>query len=175
MRILGIDPGYAIVGYGVVEAKNGLYRPVEYGAVTTRAGDGFALRLTEIYEGMAELLALHRPQAAAVEKLYFTNNKTTGIGVAEARGVILLALAQANVPLYEYTPMQVKQAVTGYGKALKPQVQEMTRRLLKLPEVPKPDDTADALALAICHGQAAGAALRRGLLERSTEPGNVIS
>ncbi len=170
MRILGIDPGYAIVGYGVVEAKSGLYRPVEYGAITTPAGADFSLRLKEIFEGMTELLALHKPQSAAVEKLYFTNNKTTGIGVAEARGVILLALAQAGVPLYEYTPMQVKQAVTGYGKALKPQVQEMTRRLLKLPEIPKPDDTADALALAICHGQAAGSALRRGMLEKSRRP-----
>ncbi len=170
MRILGIDPGYAIVGYGVVEAKSGLYRPVEYGAVTTRAGDDFSARLREIYDGMTELLAVHKPMAAAVEKLYFTNNKTTGIGVAEARGVILLALAQAGVPLFEYTPMQVKQAVTGYGKALKPQVQEMTRRLLHLREIPKPDDTADALALAICHGQAAGSPLRQSLLERSRDP-----
>lgn len=174
MRILGIDPGYAIVGYGVVEAENGRYQALEYGAVTTRAGDDFALRLKEIYEGMTELLNVHRPRAAAVEKLYFTNNKTTGIGVAEARGVILLALAQAGVPLFEYTPMQVKQAVTGYGKALKPQVQEMTRRLLRLPAVPKPDDTADALALAICHGQAAGSSLRRELLERARKPEQVI-
>ena len=109
-----------------------------------------------------------------MEKLYFSNNKTTGIGVAEARGVILLSLAQAGVPLYEYTPMQVKQAVTGYGKALKPQVQEMTRRLLRLREIPKPDDTADALALAVCHGQAAGSILRRELLERARDPGRVI-
>ena len=174
MRILGIDPGYAIVGYGVIEAKNGLYRPVEYGAVTTRAGDDFGLRLTEIYEGMTELLALHKPQAASVEKLYFSANKTTGIGVAEARGVILLSLAQAGVPLYEYTPMQVKQAVTGYGKALKPQMQEVTRKLLCLREVPKPDDTADALAMAICHAYAAGSALRRGLLEKARKPGKVI-
>ena len=174
MRILGIDPGYAIVGYGVVEAKGGLYLPVEYGAVTTKAGEDFGLRLKEIYEGMTELLETHKPQAAAVEKLYFSNNKTTGIGVAEARGVILLALSQAGVPLFEYTPMQVKQAVTGYGKALKPQVQEMTRRLLKLESVPKPDDTADALALAICHGQAAGSALRRNMLEKARNPGKVI-
>ena len=115
---------------------------------------------------MTELLGTFRPQAAAVEKLFFINNKTTGIGVAEARGVILLALAQAGVPLFEYTPMQVKQAVTGYGKAQKHQVQEMTRRLLGLPEIPRPDDAADALAMAICHGQAAGSPLRRGLLDR---------
>ena len=130
MRILGIDPGYAIVGYGVIEAKNGAYRPLEYGAVTTPAGADFGERLREIYDGMCQLLDTLQPQAASVEKLYFTNNKTTGIGVAEARGVLLLALAQRGVPLYEYTPPQVKQAVTGYGKALKPQVQEMTRRLL---------------------------------------------
>lgn len=153
LRILGIDPGYAIVGYGVVEVQGGRYRPVEYGAVTTQPGNDFGLRLKEIYEGMAQLLRQHQPQAAAVEKLYFTNNKTTGIGVAEARGVLLLALSQAGVPLFEYTPMQVKQAVTGYGKAVKKQVQEMTRMLLNLPAVPKPDDTADALAMAItfCH------------------------
>ena len=174
MRILGIDPGYAIVGYGVVDAVSGRYRPVEYGAVTTQAGEDFPARLREIYEGMTQLIAQHRPQAAAVEKLYFTNNKTTGIGVAEARGVILLALAQAEVPLYEYTPMQVKQAVTGYGKALKPQVQEMTRKLLNLPAVPKPDDTADALALAIAHGQSAGSDLRRRLLENARDPSKVI-
>lgn len=174
MRILGIDPGYAITGYGFIEANRGQYRPIEYGAVTTRAGDDFSLRLKELYEGMGQLLEQFRPQAAAVEKLYFTNNKTTGIGVAEARGVILLALAQAQVPLYEYTPMQVKQAVTGYGKALKPQVQEMTRRLLLLDSIPKPDDAADALALAICHGQAAGSLLRQGMLERNRDPGRVI-
>ena len=124
---------------------------------------------------MQELLNRLKPEAAAVEKLYFSNNKTTGIGVAEARGVILLALSQAGVPLFEYTPMQVKQAVTGYGKALKPQMQEMTRKLLRLRQVPKPDDTADALALAICHGQAAGSTLpgtfpRRRSSRRRVEP-----
>lgn len=174
MRILGIDPGYAIVGYGVIQAAGGSYRPVEYGAITTPAGADFGQRLLEIYQGMEELLRRLCPEAAAVEKLYFSNNKTTGIGVAEARGVILLSLAQHGVPLYEYTPMQVKQAVTGYGKALKPQVQEMTRRLLHLPKVPKPDDTADALALAICHGQAAGSPLRRVLLKRDRKPDQVI-
>ena len=107
MRILGIDPGYAIVGYGVIEAAGGRYCPLEYGAITTPAGVEFGRRLEEIYQGMGEILTRLRPEAAAVEKLYFTNNKTTGIGVAEARGVILLALAQAGVPLYEYTPMPV--------------------------------------------------------------------
>ena len=151
LRILGIDPGYAIVGYGVVEVQGGRYRPVEYGAVTTQPGDDFGLRLKEIYEGMAQLLRQHQPQAAAVEKLYFTNNKTTGIGVAEARGVILLALAQHGVPLFEYTPLQVKQAVVGYGRAEKNQIQQMMRIMLGLKEVPKPDDAADALAIAITH------------------------
>ncbi|RKJ40255.1 crossover junction endodeoxyribonuclease RuvC [Acutalibacter sp. 1XD8-33] len=174
MRILGVDPGYAIVGYGVVEARNGAYAPIEYGAVTTRPGEDFGLRLKEIYDGMAELLDTWKPQAASVEKLYFLNNKTTGIGVAEARGVILLALSQAAVPLYEYTPMQVKQAVTGYGKAQKHQVQEMTRKLLRLPGIPKPDDAADALALAICHGQAAGSHLRRVLINRNGGSGGVL-
>ena len=174
MRILGIDPGYAIVGYGVIAYRSGQYLPVEYGAVTTEAGVEFSRRLAEIYDGMQELLNRLKPEAAAVEKLYFSNNKTTGIGVAEARGVILLALSQAGVPLFEYTPMQVKQAVTGYGKALKPQMQEMTRKLLRLRQVPKPDDTADALALAICHGQAAGSTLRRELLRRGKVPGQVI-
>ena len=174
MRILGIDPGYAIVGYGVIEAGGGRYRPVEYGAITTPAGQDFGQRLVEIYQGMGEILTRLKPEAAAVEKLYFTNNKTTGIGVAAARGVILLALAQHGVPLYEYTPMQVKQAVTGYGKAVKPQVQEMTRRLLRLQKVPQPDDTADALALAICHGQAAGSPLRKTLLQRGHKPEKVI-
>lgn len=174
MRILGIDPGYAITGYGVIACKNGRFVPVEYGAITTPAGVEFSLRLQEIYEGMQEILHRLRPDAASVEKLYFTNNKTTGIGVAEARGVILLALSQAGVPLYEYTPMQVKQAVTGYGKALKPQMQEATKKLLCLSKVPKPDDTADALALAICHGQAAGSRLKRQLYLKNKVPGRVI-
>ena len=149
MRILGIDPGYAIVGYGVIEAGGGHYRPVEYGTITTPAGQDFGQRLVEIYQGMGEILTRLKPEAAAVEKLYFTNNKTTGIGVAEAR-------------------------VTGYGKAVKPQVQEMTRRLLGLQKVPQPDDTADALALAICHGQAAGSPLRKTLLQRGHKPEKVI-
>lgn len=151
MIVLGIDPGYAIVGYGVVEMKNNRYRTLEHGAVTTKAGTDFNRRLEIIYDGIAQVLAQYHPDAISVEKLYFSNNKTTGIGVAEARGVILLAAQKARVPVFEYTPVQVKLAVTGYGKALKPQVMEMTRRLLCLREVPKPDDTADALAIAICH------------------------
>lgn len=174
MLILGIDPGYAIVGYGVVEYQSSRYRPVEYGAVTTKAGEEFGDRLCQIYEGITQIVSRYSLDAASIEKLYFTNNKTTGIGVAEARGVILLALRQAGIPVFEYTPMQVKLAVTGYGKALKPQMQEMTRRLLNLREVPKPDDTADALAMAICHGQAGGSQMKQELLRRRHIPGRVI-
>ena len=167
MRILGIDPGYAIVGFGVFEAGGGRYRPVEYGAITTPAGQDFGQRLVEIYQGMGEILTRLKPEAAAVDKLYFTNNKTTGIGVAEARGVILLALAQHGVPLYEYTPMQVKQAVVGYGGADKRQVMLMTQRLLGMKQIPRPDDAADALAIAICHGRSATSLLNT---ERAFDP-----
>lgn len=164
MIILGVDPGYAIVGYGAISAQGGRFRPVEYGAITTLAGMAFGARLDRIYEEMRLLLARCKPQAMSLERLYFYSNKTTAIGVAQARGVILLAAQKAGVPVYEYTPLQIKQAVTGYGQALKPQVMEATRRLLCLRETPRPDDTADALAMAICHGQAAGSTLRQRLL-----------
>lgn len=153
MVILGIDPGYAIVGWGCVQVRRLQLTPVAYGAVTTPAGMPFGDRLSRIFAGMERLLATYRPQAVAVEKLYFKNNQKTAIDVAQARGVILLAVQRSGVPLFEYTPLQVKAAVTGYGKAEKPQVMEMMRRRLRLDEVPRPDDTADALALAICHGQ----------------------
>ena len=153
MRVLGIDPGYAIVGWGVVEYVGNRFAPVGYGAVVTEKDTPFEQRLVEIYEGVLDICKRYKPEALSIEKLYYQHNQTTVIGVAEARGVILLAAAQCGVPIYEYTPMQVKQAVTGYGKAVKKQVQEMTRVLLHLPAVPKPDDTADALAMAItfCH------------------------
>ena len=152
MRILGIDPGYAIVGYGVVDHEGMNFRPVEYGAVTTDAGTLFEERLKIIYEGINEIILRTRPDAISLEQLFYYSNQTTVIYVAEARGVILLAARMNDIPVYEYTPMQVKQAVTGYGKAVKKQVQEMTRLMLKLQAIPKPDDTADALAMAICHG-----------------------
>ena len=152
MRILGIDPGYAIVGYGVVDRDGASLRPVEYGAVTTDAGTLFEERLRIVYDGIGEVIDRTQPDAISLEQLFYYSNQTTVIYVAEARGVILLAARQRQVPVYEYTPMQVKQAVTGYGKAVKKQVQEMTRILLKLSAIPKPDDTADALAMAICHG-----------------------
>ena len=153
MRVLGIDPGYAIVGWGVVEYISNRFAPIGYGAVITEKDTPFEQRLVEIYESVFDICKRYQPEALSIEKLYYQHNQTTVIGVAEARGVILLAAAQAGLPIYEYTPMQVKQAVTGYGKAVKKQVQEMTRILLHLPAVPKPDDTADALAMAItfCH------------------------
>ena len=153
MRVLGIDPGYAIVGWGVVEYISNRFAPIGYGAVITEKDTPFEQRLVEIYESVFDICKRYQPEALSIEKLFYQHNQTTVIGVAEARGVILLAAAQAGLPIYEYTPMQVKQAVTGYGKAVKKQVQEMTRILLHLPAIPKPDDTADALAMAItfCH------------------------
>ena len=166
MIILGIDPGYAIVGWGVIEYRNNTHRPVAFGAITTEAHTDFNQRLKLIYDDMRELIERCKPDAVSIEKLYFNTNTTTAIYVAEARGVILLAANQANIPVYEYTPLQVKTAVTGYGKALKPQVMEMTKRLLHLKELPKPDDTADALAIAITHSQAAGTDLRDYMFKR---------
>lgn len=159
MKILGVDPGYAIVGYGVVEYKNNKFKPLDYGAVTTSAGMDFADRLEIIYSGMDEIIKRNRPEALSIEKLFFNTNTTTAIDVAQARGVILLAAKQNNLPIYEYTPLQVKQAVTGYGRAEKRQMMELTRILLGLDKCPKPDDTADALAMAICHAHTAGSLL----------------
>ncbi len=161
MTILGIDPGYAIVGFGLIRPEAGHLIPIEYGAIVTDAEREFPDRLQIIYNSMTQLFDRHRPDAMSIEKLYFNSNKTTAIGVAEARGVIVLAAAQHRVPVFEYTPLQVKNAVTGYGRAEKPQVMEMTRRMLCLRQVPRPDDTADALALAITHAQAAGTRLRK--------------
>ncbi len=164
MVILGIDPGYAIVGYGLIRAQSGRFLPLEHGAIETRAGEDFCARLEAIYNGLRAVMAKWKPDAVSIEKLYFQNNQKTAIGVAEARGVILLAARQSGARIYEYTPLQIKLAVTGYGQAKKPQVMEMTRRLLCLKEVPKPDDTADALAMAICHGQAAGSVTKQAML-----------
>ena len=146
MLILGIDPGFAIVGFGLVEADRGRQRLVQCGAITTPAGEPLPARLRQIADDMDLLLAQFQPQAMAVEELFFNNNITTGIGVAQARGVLLLAAERRGVPIFEYTPSQVKQAVVGYGKAEKRQVMDMTRRLLNLSAVPKPDDAADAVA-----------------------------
>lgn len=159
MRILGIDPGYAIIGWGVLEFDNVHFNVVKYGAITTSPETSFDKRLCEIYEDMCAVLDKFDPDCLSIEKLFFNTNITTGIDVAQARGVIMLAAAQKNIKIYEYTPLQVKVAVTGYGAAEKRQVQEMTKNILGLKAIPKPDDTADALALAITHGHTGGSRL----------------
>ena len=151
VRIIGIDPGYAIVGFGVIDHKDNVFRTVEYGAIVTKADQQFDQRLFTIDRSVTELLLRLRPDSLAIEKLFFNTNQKTAIDVAQARGVIVSAAVRAGIQVAEYTPLQVKTAVVGYGRAEKRQVQEMTRRLLSLKEIPKPDDTADALAVAICH------------------------
>ena len=153
MRILGIDPGYGITGFGLIDARRGQYRLLGCGAITTPPNTDFYWRLGVIYNDMVQLLAMEKPEAVAIEELFFGHNVTTGINVAQARGVILLAVQQAGVPIFEYKPMQVKQAVVGYGNASKHQVMDMTKRILHLSAVPKPDDAADAVAIALCHAR----------------------
>ncbi len=153
MRILGLDPGTATTGYGIVDVVEGELRMVAYGVIATPAGDPAEQRLQSIYAQLNDLLARHRPQRAAVEQLFFGKNITTAIAVGQARGVLLLALAQAAIPVSEYSPPKVKEAVTGYGKAEKAQMQLMVRHLLDLAETPQPDDAADALAVAITHAR----------------------
>ena len=160
MRILGIDPGIAIVGFGLIESERGSVRMLQYGAVTTEAGLPLATRLLQIENDMTALIAQLQPDEIAIEELFFSKNITTGIAVAHGRGVILCTAEKLGVPICEYTPMQVKQAVVGYGLAEKRQVMDMTRRLLHLKTVPKPDDAADALAIAICHARSATSLLR---------------
>lgn len=166
MIILGIDPGYATVGYGVVQYEHNQFTHIRHGAITTPAGVALQLRLKEIYDDMLTLLDTFHPDAVAVEELFFNTNITTGIQVGHARGVILLACAQRGVALAEYTPLQVKQSVVGYGRAEKRQVMEMTRIMLKLSRMPRPDDAADALALAVCHAHAAGSRLVQNKLQQ---------
>lgn len=161
MRILGIDPGYAIVGFGVLDTDRGQSQLVRCGAINTQAGTPMPLRLLQIQEDMETLISTFQPDVMALEELFFNNNVTTGIGVAQARGVILAAAAKLGVEIFEYTPSQVKQAVVGYGKAEKHQVMDMTKRLLHLSAVPKPDDAADALAIALCHARCSTSLLQR--------------
>ena len=161
MRILGIDPGYGITGFGIVEAHRGNCRLVRCGAITTPAGMDFSARLEIIYEDMRQLLEVAKPDCVAIEELFFGQNVTTGIGVAQSRGVILLAIRQAGLEVFSYKPMQVKQAVVGYGNATKRQVQDMTRRILQLDAMPKPDDAADAIAIALCHARSSTSLLAR--------------
>ena len=161
MRILGIDPGIPIVGFGLIESDRGNMRMLQYGAVTTEAGLPLATRLVQIEDDMRALIRQLQPDEIAIEELFFSKNITTGIAVAHGRGVVLCTAERLGIPIFEYTPMQVKQAVVGYGLAEKRQVMDMTRRLLKLKAVPKPDDAADALAIAICHARSATSLLRR--------------
>ncbi|HEO72413.1 MAG TPA: crossover junction endodeoxyribonuclease RuvC [Candidatus Hydrogenedentes bacterium] len=150
MRVVGFDPGTATTGYGVVEGKGTRLKHIAHGTITTPAKDHFAVRLCTIFDAVTDLLATYTPDAVAIEKLYFSQNVTTGITVAQARGVIALAAARAGIPIGEFSPLEVKNTVVGYGKAEKRQVQEMVKILLKLDSVPKPDDAADALGLGIC-------------------------
>ena len=159
MRILGIDPGYGITGFGVIDSQKGTNRLISCGAITTPAGMDFSARLEIIHEDMRKLLEQAKPDAVAIEELFFGQNVTTGIGVAQSRGVILLAIRQAGLQVYSYKPMQVKQAVVGYGNATKHQVQDMTKRLLGLQQMPKPDDAADAIAIALCHARSSSSLL----------------
>ncbi len=165
MRILGIDPGYATVGYGIVDTDGFKFSPVSYGAITTPAKTSFESRLKAIFEDVITLIDTYSPHELSIERLYFNTNTTTAIDVAQARGVIVLACHIKGVKINEYTPLQVKQSVTGYGKAEKHQVMEMVKSLLCLKSVPKPDDTADALALAICHGHCGASALSKIIRE----------
>lgn len=161
MRILGIDPGVAIVGFGVIDSERGQQNMVQYGAITTQAGLPLATRLVQIQKDLEELIGVFKPDEISIEELFFSKNITTGIAVAHARGIILYTAEKMGIPIYEYTPMQVKQAVVGYGLAEKKQVMDMTRRLLKLKAVPRPDDAADALAIAICHARSNTSLLQR--------------
>lgn len=151
MIILGIDPGFAIVGVGIIEYKGNKFRTIDYFALTTKAHTPIEERLKIIYDGITEAINKYKPDFLAVEELFFNNNAKTAIQVGQARGVILLAGVNANLPIYEYTPLQVKQAVVGYGRADKTQIQQMVKAILNLSEIPKPDDVADALAIAVCH------------------------
>jgi crossover junction endodeoxyribonuclease RuvC len=163
MRILGIDPGIATVGFGLVEDAKGALKSAGYGVITTPSGTSLSSRLDQIYRDVTQLIDELKPDAIACEELFFNTNITTGIAVAHGRGVILLACYRSGVPVFEYTPLQVKQAVVGYGRAEKNQVIDMVRRLLKLGGAPKPDDAADALAIAICHARSSTSLIAKHL------------
>lgn len=163
MIILGIDPGYAIIGYGVIEYRNNHFRTIDYGAIITEAKTPFNERLEIIYDQFNEIVKRNSPEVMSIEKLFYNNNAKTVIDVSQARGVLMLAAQKNRLPVFEYTPLQVKQSVVGYGRAEKKQVQEMTKRILGLEKVPKPDDTADALAMAICHAHASGSVFNNNL------------
>ncbi len=167
MVVLGLDPGVATIGFGLIRAERGNNQLLQYGVITTAAGQPLSRRLLQISNDMDQLLDAFHPDEVAVEELFFSTNITTGIAVAHGRGVLLLSVEKRGIPIYEYTPVQVKQSVAGYGKATKQQVMLMTQRLLKLREIPRPDDAADALAIAICHSRAATSLLNT---ERTFDP-----
>lgn len=161
MIILGIDPGYAIVGVGVIEYNGNKFRVLDYFAITTEAHTPFDKRLKTIYDGLCEVIQKYKPDYMSIEELFFNDNAKTAIAVGQARGVILLAAVNNGVEIFEYTPLQVKQAVVGYGRADKTQVQQMAKAILSLSSVPKPDDVADALAIAVCHAHSYNGALSK--------------
>ena len=161
MRILGIDPGYGTTGFALIEGARGQFSLLRCGAITTPPNTDFSARLEMIYEDMRQLLEVCKPDCVAIEELFFGQNVTTGIGVAQSRGVILLAIRQAGRSGYPYKPMQGKQSVVGYGNATKHQIQDMTRRILRLERLPKPDDAADAIAIALCHARSSTSLLYR--------------
>ena len=162
MRILGIDPGIATIGFAVLDSEHSQYRLFQCGVITTPAHTSLSSRLDQIYQDMRQLLDAFHPDAVSIEELFFNTNITTGIAVAHGRGVILLTCQQAGVQIFEYTPLQVKQSVVGYGRAEKKQVMDMVRRLCNLKAAPKPDDAADAVALALCHARSSTSLLNRG-------------
>ena len=153
MRILGIDPGYATIGFSILDADHGNHTLVQYGTITTSPELSFPQRLATIYHDMNKLIDGTKPDSMAIEELFWGHNVTTGIGVSHGRGVILLAAAEKSLPIFEYTPMQIKQSVVGYGNATKLQVMDMTKRLLKMEKIARPDDAADAIAVALCHAR----------------------
>lgn len=152
MIIMGIDPGFAITGYGIVKYEVNKFSPIDYGAVTTDSSMELPKRLLLLYNGLTDIIKKFRPEAIAIEELFFNKNTKTALNVGHGRGVAVLAAAQSGIDVFEYTPLQVKQAVVGYGRAEKAQIQQMIKVILNLSEIPKPDDVADALAVAVCHG-----------------------
>ena len=151
MIIMGIDPGFAITGYGIIEYNNNRFKVLDYGAITTESDLKLSERLLVLNDRLEELISLYNPDVVSIEELFFNKNIKTALNVGHGRGVVLLVAAKNNKEIFEYTPLQVKQSVVGYGRAQKPQIQQMVKMILNLEKIPKPDDVADALAVAICH------------------------
>lgn len=165
MRILGIDPGYAIVGWGVLDYIGNKFSVVDFGSIQTSADMDFNDRLLTIYDELDSIIKRTKPQYLSIEKIFYNSNAKTAINVSQARGVLLLCSIKNNLEIFEYTPLQVKQSVVGYGRAEKKQIQEMTKIILNLCQIPKPDDTADALAMAICHAHSFGSLIFKGKIK----------